>query len=133
MDLSVTLGVTALLSFGISHVASRTQEQPRSAALVVRDEDVAALPGPECGTTKFLISGKESKGAFALLEGRECGHITGLHRHDRTDETFYVIEGQLRVWVDGQVHRLNPGDYVFIPRGTPHAQGNPEPTPIVFS
>jgi hypothetical protein len=55
--------------------------------------------------------------------------VNGLTPHNRTDEAFYVIEGSLNVFVNGQVHRLKAGDYVFIPRGTPDAQGNPDSTP----
>lgn len=55
--------------------------------------------------------------------------------HHRTDETFFVLSGQLTLWVDGQFHELNPGDYVHIPRGVPHAQGNrgEEPTRLLLT
>ncbi len=102
---------------------------PTAPPVVVDSSSVAAVRGPGCGTTKFLVSGAQSAGAFALLESRECQQVTGWHRHNRTDEAFYVIEGTLNVFLNGQVHRLRAGDYVFIPRGTPHAQGNPEATP----
>jgi uncharacterized cupin superfamily protein len=40
------------------------------------------------------------------------------------DEAFYVVSGTFTVFVEGKLHRLEPGGFVFIPRGTPHAQGN---------
>jgi mannose-6-phosphate isomerase-like protein (cupin superfamily) len=97
-----------------------------SKPLVIRSEDVSALPAPGCGTTKFLVTGDASGGSHALLDSRQCQYVTGLHRHNRSDESFFVMEGALNVFVDGMIHRLRAGDYVFVPRGTPHAQGNPE-------
>ncbi|NML07673.1 cupin domain-containing protein [Sphingomonas sp. G-3-2-10] len=52
------------------------------------------------------------------------GYRTPLHVHERTDESFYVLAGSLTFHADGRTITLGPGDYVFIPRGTPHAQGN---------
>jgi mannose-6-phosphate isomerase-like protein (cupin superfamily) len=55
---------------------------------------------------------------------------TGLHRHPETDETFYVVEGTLTVYVETTVHHLGPGAVFHVPRGTPHAQGNQSSTPV---
>jgi quercetin dioxygenase-like cupin family protein len=52
------------------------------------------------------------------------GYRTPLHVHERTDESFYVLAGSLTFHADGRTITLGPSDYVFIPRGTPHAQGN---------
>lgn len=52
------------------------------------------------------------------------GYRTPLHVHEQTDESFYVLEGSLTFHADGRTIVVGPGDYVFIPRGTPHAQGN---------
>ena len=53
-----------------------------------------------------------------------AGYRTPLHRHPNTDETFFVLQGELTVFVNGALQTLGSGDYAFIPRGTPHAQGN---------
>jgi mannose-6-phosphate isomerase-like protein (cupin superfamily) len=45
---------------------------------------------------------------------------TGLHRHNRMDEPFYVVRGTLTVYVEGQLRTLPAGSFVLIPRGTPH-------------
>ena len=62
-----------------------------------------------------------------------AGYRTPLHVHPGTDETFLVVEGQLTLFVNGQVHTLGPGDYAFIPRGTPHAQGNTTNEDVVLA
>lgn len=66
--------------------------------------------------------GETSLGQILLIEAP--GYRTPVHVHHHTDETFYVLSGRLTLWVDGQVHELETGDYVHIPRGVPHAQGN---------
>jgi len=43
-----------------------------------------------------------------------------LHVHHRENEWFYVLEGELTVWVDGQVIRAPAGSFVFGPQDTPH-------------
>ena len=83
----------------------------------------------EAGTVRILISGEQTGGAFAVIEGVEREYATNLHRHN-FDEAFYVVEGTLTVHLNGETRRLPAGSYVFIPRGVPHAQGNREQTPV---
>lgn len=56
---------------------------------------------------------------FELLSGR--GKVTPLHVHPSEDESFFVLEGELLVHDDGRELRAGAGDFVSIPRGTPHA------------
>jgi mannose-6-phosphate isomerase-like protein (cupin superfamily) len=73
------------------------------------------------GTGTILIAGAETGGAFALFEAmQKPGSEPPLHVHDQEDETFYVLEGKVSVWVGGEVHHLVPGDSIFLPRGVPH-------------
>lgn len=73
------------------------------------------------GTISILIDGSETGGAQALIEIVQIpGAEPPLHVHEREDETFYVLEGQLSVWVGGQVHHLVAGESIFLPRGVPH-------------
>lgn len=43
-----------------------------------------------------------------------------LHVHHNEDEFFYVLEGELTVWVDGKTHVVPAGGFVLGPRDTPH-------------
>ena len=71
------------------------------------------------------MSSEETHGAWSLLELKEMpGYHTNLHRHNHTDEAFYVLEGVLTVNIGGSLSEYPAGSYVLIPRGTPHAQGN---------
>lgn len=46
------------------------------------------------------------------------------HRHDRVENVYLVLEGRVRVVLDGVAHVLDPGDAAFIPRGVPHSASN---------
>ncbi|WP_296811490.1 cupin domain-containing protein [Thiocapsa sp.] len=36
------------------------------------------------------------------------------------DEWVCLLQGEAELWVDGETLTLRPGDYRFIPSGTPH-------------
>jgi mannose-6-phosphate isomerase-like protein (cupin superfamily) len=48
------------------------------------------------------------------------GAATPLHVHHHTDETYYVIEGEVTAFVDGERIDAKAGDFLFLPRGVPH-------------
>ena len=51
-----------------------------------------------------------------------------LHVHDREDECFYVLDGDLSVRCGSEVFNAAQGSFVFLPRGRPHrfwAAGQP--------
>jgi mannose-6-phosphate isomerase-like protein (cupin superfamily) len=67
------------------------------------------------------IDGDTSGGSFALLEmcgGR--GDMPPLHVHERDDETFYVIDGELSLFVGEQQLILGAGQAALAPRAVPH-------------
>jgi mannose-6-phosphate isomerase-like protein (cupin superfamily) len=43
-----------------------------------------------------------------------------LHVHDREDECFYVLDGELSVRCGGDTFDAATGSFVFLPRGRPH-------------
>jgi mannose-6-phosphate isomerase-like protein (cupin superfamily) len=43
-----------------------------------------------------------------------------MHKHDNEDEMFMVIEGQLLIDLDNESLKINPGEFVIIPKGTQH-------------
>jgi quercetin dioxygenase-like cupin family protein len=60
-------------------------------------------------------------GRVAVIEHRmPRGGGSPLHVHSREDEWFYVLEGEVTFWVDGETHALGPGGFVYGPRGIPH-------------
>jgi glyoxylate utilization-related uncharacterized protein len=43
------------------------------------------------------------------------------HVHSREHEFFYILSGEMRVYLDGEVFALTTGDCMFLPLGKPHA------------
>src|SRR3954470_7942091 len=71
---------------------------------------------------RIRIGGDATSGRLAVLEHQEQrGHASPLHRHDAADETFLVLEGELRVQVDGEMYAAGAGSTAFLPRRRPHA------------
>src|SRR3954453_4938627 len=54
--------------------------------------------------------------------GRARGFLAVEHTHDHQTEHYEVIEGALRLLLDGQEHVLGPGDEMTPPAGAPHTQ-----------
>jgi quercetin dioxygenase-like cupin family protein len=74
------------------------------------------------GLLTFKATGAHTAGALLLLEVLQPeGKAPPLHVHTEADETFYVLEGELLVHVDGAEHSLGKGGVLVVPRGTPHA------------
>jgi len=85
----------------------------------------------DAGTVRFLASSEDTNGAWSLVEVKEVpGYKTNLHRHNHTDEAFYVLEGVLTVKMNDKISEYPAGSYILIPRGTPHAQGNRGKVPV---
>jgi mannose-6-phosphate isomerase-like protein (cupin superfamily) len=60
-------------------------------------------------------------GAFGLLESQIApGFSPPLHVHQREDESFYVLEGDVTMRCGDRTFRVGPGAFVFLPRGVPH-------------
>ena len=54
--------------------------------------------------------------------GRARGFIAAEHVHTGQTEHYEVIEGEMRLVVDGREHLLGPGDEMETPPGVPHRQ-----------
>ena len=77
---------------------------------------------------EFLIkaSAETTGGSFSILE--EIDPLdTPLHVHKNEDELFFVLEGEHVFQVGDEEFPAGPGDMVFAPRGTPHAQRRVKP------
>jgi glyoxylate utilization-related uncharacterized protein len=55
--------------------------------------------------------------------------------HERSDETFYVISGEVEFLLDGETFLVKPEDVVFVPRGVLHRFHNPgiRPATLLFA
>jgi quercetin dioxygenase-like cupin family protein len=64
----------------------------------------------------------DNDGAFDFVIAKlRRGTEPPPHVHSREDEFFYVLSGDMRVYVDGEVFRVVAGECVFLPRQRAHA------------
>lgn len=70
----------------------------------------------------FKATADETGQAFTLFEElSQRGKMTPLHLHPKADETFWVIDGEILVHVDGTETTVSRGGVASVPRGMPHA------------
>jgi quercetin dioxygenase-like cupin family protein len=66
-------------------------------------------------------SGEDTGGRMAVIEHLSPrGSGSPLHVHRNEDESFYVLDGELTMWVDGQTIAAPKGSFVYGPRDVPH-------------
>jgi mannose-6-phosphate isomerase-like protein (cupin superfamily) len=67
------------------------------------------------------VDADTSNGLLALLDERgRRGTMPPLHVHHRDDETFYVIDGEVSLFVAGRRLTLTAGQAAHAPREVPH-------------
>jgi quercetin dioxygenase-like cupin family protein len=94
-------------------------------AVVVGPDGGTRIEGPVGGPLTFKVRGEQTNGALAVFENViPPGQGPPLHTHANEDESWYVIEGDLRFKLAGELHRASAGTFVFVPRRTPHCFQN---------
>lgn len=74
------------------------------------------------GVHTWLATEEETGGAFLLFEAEmERGKVTPLHTHPDSDETMYVLDGEILMHMDGDERAVGAGGITVAPRGVPHA------------
>ena len=82
------------------------------------------VENPVGGVLTFKAMGRDTGGAVTAIE-TIAAPLEGppLHAHPE-NELIYTLEGTFRIRLGDVVHRADPGTFVFIPFGTPHAWQN---------
>ena len=71
--------------------------------------------------TWVMATAAQTAGAYGLIEHvAPPGTGSPWHLHHAEDESFYVIEGTMTIFVGDERISAGPGTYVFGPRGVPH-------------
>ncbi len=67
------------------------------------------------------VQGEQTGEAWSLIDQTgPRGDMPPLHLHRREEEAFYVLDGELTLFVPGEQIRLEAGDCAVAPRGIPH-------------
>jgi quercetin dioxygenase-like cupin family protein len=98
---------------------------PRRAPLAMGPGEGATIEGPAGGPLTFKVRGEHTDGALTAFENVIApGDGPPLHVHANEDEAWYVLQGDLRFQLDGEIAGAPAGSFVFVPRGTPHCFQN---------
>ncbi len=131
------LALVAFLSIARFTDSQANSERIQSVPQTNKPKVIALKPGEpselayDAGKVRLLASSEDTNGAWSVVELTEMpGYKTRIHRHNYTDETYYVLEGVFTAKIGDKTHELPAGSYIVIPRGTPHAQGNFGKVPV---
>ena len=69
-----------------------------------------------------LADGSDTGGRFSLMEQLlPKGSGPGPHKHTWSDETFYMLDGEITLLMSDEIRTARKGDFVMVPRDTRHA------------
>jgi mannose-6-phosphate isomerase-like protein (cupin superfamily) len=78
--------------------------------------------GPAVGRYSIKTTAEQTDGRLLQLLAQDSrGAAPPMHIHHDADETFYVIDGKLTIFVGDERVEAGPGDFVLGPKGVPHA------------
>ena len=101
------------------HTLTRYQDQP-----AYRTKDGSTI-------RELLHPGQHGNRNQSLAEAViEAGHTTQLHRHNNSEELYHIIQGSGEMTLGDQRFRVETGDTIAIPPGTPHKISNQGDTPL---
>ncbi len=90
-------------------------------AVVAEPGGGVTIQGPVGGPLTFKARGEATGGRLTAFENViAVGEGPPLHRHADEDESWYVIEGELRFRFGDRLRSAPAGTFVFVPRGVPH-------------
>jgi len=69
-----------------------------------------------------LAEAKDTGGRFSMmLEWLPKGSGPGPHKHTWSDETFYMLDGEITFLIGDDIKTGRTGDFLMVPRNTRHA------------
>ncbi len=73
------------------------------------------------GIAYVRVSRNDTGDRFSILELEgPPGDTPPLHVHHTEDEVFHILEGSARFHIGSEVRDGSSGDFVLVPKGTPH-------------
>jgi quercetin dioxygenase-like cupin family protein len=72
--------------------------------------------------TFVKVSAEDTGGQYTLMEDNlKANFKLGLHLHRYHAETFYILEGSVDFYIDGDWMNAAPGTCIHVPPGVEHA------------
>ncbi len=70
---------------------------------------------------RTILTPEASGGTMSIVDSESpLGSGPPRHIHDREDEVFVVLTGEVEFWLEGRRFTRGPGGTAFIPRGREH-------------
>jgi len=70
---------------------------------------------------KTILGTDQTGGAISIVDSwSPAGSGPPRHVHANEDETFVMITGTCKVWIEGSETLVGPGESIFVPRGREH-------------
>lgn len=70
----------------------------------------------------ILAEAKDTGGRFSMMEELAAkGSGPGPHKHTWSDETFYMLDGEITFLIGDDIRTARTGDFLMVPRNTRHA------------
>ncbi len=87
---------------------------------------ITSTPRPPIGRLDglwiVLAEAKDTGGRFSMMEELlPKGSGPGPHKHTWSDESYYMLDGEITFLVGDEVKTARKGDFVVVPRNTRHA------------
>jgi mannose-6-phosphate isomerase-like protein (cupin superfamily) len=101
-------------------------EDGKTTVRVVGPEDGELLREPDGSHDRFIVSGEDAGGSFALVEHLLAPRrlAAPVHRHSREDEYTFVLEGRVGALLGEEEVFADPGNLIFKPRAQWHTFWN---------
>lgn len=94
-------------------------------SLFVGPDGGTNVRGPVGGRLLFKVRAEDTGGRLTAFDNViPPGTGPPVHLHDQQDETWWVLEGQLRFRLADAEHLAPAGSFVWVPRGVAHAFRN---------
>jgi mannose-6-phosphate isomerase-like protein (cupin superfamily) len=83
---------------------------------------------------EVTLFGGSADAAFSVQEWRASAGAGGIpiHLHHGTEEAFYVVAGDLGLWLDDRAVMRPSGSYTVVPPGRRHSFWNPGDGPATY-
>jgi mannose-6-phosphate isomerase-like protein (cupin superfamily) len=85
-------------------------------------------------TARFVAPGSVTGGEFGLFRWEMAANAGGAdpHLHHTFSESFYVMEGHVRLFDGAHWVEAGPGDFLYVPRNGIHAFRNESDDPATM-
>jgi quercetin dioxygenase-like cupin family protein len=105
--------------------------------IFVRPDEGKSLPNPVGGRMVVKIRDEHTAGAYSMYDNTIPAGSPGPrpHIHRDHEKAFYVLEGELTVWVETPTISAPAGSLMVVPRGVVHQPSNPgtQPTKVLLT